>query len=124
MDLGLFDEGRAKLEECLLMCSGSGLRVIEGAVLGVLGGLDAREGNLEQARTLLERGESVLRGTTNQVELVTVLCRRGGLEVLEDRRDQAQKTLEEVRSIATRLGVSSGTSIGRMVGDLEEAIRA
>jgi len=99
------------------------LRVIEGSVLGVLGAVDAREGRLQQARDLLERGEAVLRGTSNHVELVSLLCRRGVLEVCEKRPQQARKTLEEARGIAARLGVSSDTTIGRMVAELEEELR-
>ena len=46
-------------------------------MLGILAELFAAKGHLEEALDAIDRGEALLRGVGNQIEIAKVMCARG-----------------------------------------------
>jgi len=91
--------------------------VMAGVFRGSLALVRARAGKLEEARSLLARGEEQLRGV-HSFELGKLLCKRGRIEYDGGELGAAGRTLVEVERIASELGLGADSELDRAVGAL------
>jgi hypothetical protein len=93
-------------------------------VLGQLGALLTQQGRLDEARALLAEGEAQLRAVDEKLELASLLCLRGRLELAAGDLARAQASLAEADSDARALDLGADSKLWKEIGALREAIGA
>ena len=96
-----------------------------GMVLAQLGrpARRSRDG-LDEARALLAEGEAQLRAVDEKLELMSLLCLRGRLELAAGESTRAQATLAEADSGARALDLDADSKLWKEIAALREAIGA
>jgi tetratricopeptide (TPR) repeat protein len=122
VERGQLPEARAHYDRALEKARQGGYRRLEGAVLGGIGGVLAREGRTREALDSVRAGETILREVLGREELGKLLCVRGGIEVALADRDRARAALDEAKSIAGAIGSVPSSELGRAIAALREAL--
>ncbi len=78
----------------------------------------AQQGDFDEARTLLELGETQLRGV-NAVEYGLLLCRRVRVERLGGQPFAGQKALREAEAVALEVGATAQSTLGKAIAALQ-----
>ena len=92
-----------------------------GAFRGSLGLVLAIQGNFEEARSMLLRGETALRDG-NTLELGKLLCKRARVEVLAGEQKEAKASVEEAQFLAERLEVGPEGNLVKAIEQVNKAI--
>jgi hypothetical protein len=96
---------------------------LEGAVLGGLGELTGRQGNVGAAREALGKAESLLKEVGDTLELAKLLCTRGHVEIAAGDFEAARSLLARAQADAVTLGVGSHSELRRELAKLQQALR-
>jgi predicted ATPase/class 3 adenylate cyclase/Tfp pilus assembly protein PilF len=105
-------------EEALAMHVKVGNRRDQGIVLGILAELFAAEGHLEKAQDAIDRGEALLRGVGNQIEIAKVMCARGFVNLAMGSPPAARMALGEAETISLAIGADTDSDLGRKIAAL------
>ena len=97
---------------------------LEGQILGYLGLLHARQGEVELACECLVKGDALLRALDDRASLGILLCARAEAEQLARQTGLAQLALAEARSVAAAIAASSGSEFGLALERAEAAVNA
>ena len=97
------------------------LPVAAGAFRGSLSLIRAQQGALDEARELLEMGESQVRGVY-QLELGKLLCKKARVEHLAGDPSASATALAEAESIDAELAAGPDSDLGRALADAREII--
>jgi tetratricopeptide (TPR) repeat protein len=97
------------------------LPVAAGAFRGSLALIRAQQGALDEARELLEMGESQVRGVY-QLELGKLLCKKARVEHLAGDPSASATALAEAESIADELKIGPESDLGQLIVEAREAI--
>jgi tetratricopeptide (TPR) repeat protein len=92
------------------------LPVAAAAFRGTLALISAESGALDEARTLLERGDSQLRGV-HAPELAKLLCQRAQVEQLAGDNTAASAALSEAEAIVEELKLTPESSLAQQVSE-------
>ena len=88
-----------------------------GSFRGALALIRAKQGDIEEARGLLEVGEQQLRGV-DQEELGLLLCSRGEVEFLAGEMVRVEQALKEAEEICVQLNVRPESQLGQATEQL------
>ena len=99
-----------------------GYRRLEGLVLGGLADLQLRQGRVGEAIEMLRAGEALLRELSDRETLACLLCIRGRAEAAAGECDRAVATLAEAEAMATAMGSTADTELGRELAKLRAAL--
>ena len=92
-----------------------------GAFRGSLALIRAKQGDIEEARGLLDKGEQQLRGV-NQEELGLLLCSRGEVECIAGEMMQAEHALNEAEEICAQLKVRPESQLAQATNQLRQSL--
>ena len=121
---GRDDAARARYDEALAIHRAVGNRHDEGVVLARLGDLLSRHGLHAQARDVFAQGEALLRALGEKLELASLLCARGRLELDAGEPEKAQAALQDAQAQACGLGSESPAGVGKDIEALRQMIEA
>ena len=119
---GRTPQARAYLEQSLAIARAVGDRLSEATELGTLGDLLIGEARLDEALETLRQGEAMLRQIDNPFELASLLCIKGRAEFAAGHHDRARTTLDEVESIAVRIGARSDSELVREIAKARQSL--
>jgi tetratricopeptide (TPR) repeat protein len=117
---GETEAAETRLTEAVAVCDET-WPAAAGAFRGSLALLRAQRGAIDEARTLLTRGDQQLRGVY-ALELGKLLCKRGEVERLAGDLDAARAARDEAASIAARIGAGPDSELGRALAALNDAL--
>ncbi len=95
--------------------------VAAGAFRSSLALIRAQQGALDEALTLLDKGEPQLRGV-HKLELSKLLCKKARVEHLAGEPDAAAAALAEAESLARDLKAEAQSELGQLIAEAREAI--
>ena len=108
---------QSHFEQAIVICDEL-FPVAAGSFRGGLALLVSAQGDFDQARRLLARGEEQLRGKY-RLELGKLLCKRGTIEHSAGDLHTAHTALAEASDIAEALGAAPDSELGRAVTALQ-----
>ena len=117
-------DASARFDEALAIHRADGNRHYEGVVLAHLGDLLSRQGLHAQARDVFAQGEALLRALGEKLELASLLCARGRLELDAGEPEKAQAALQDAQAQACGLGSESPAGVGKDIEALRQMIEA
>ena len=109
-------------EQALALARERGYRRLEGLALGGLADLRLRQGRAGEASEMLRLGEALARELSEREVLAPLLCIRGRAEVAAGERAGAAATLAEAEAMATAMGATPDTELGRELARLRAAL--
>jgi len=116
------NEAGLAYEQVLALARERGYRRLEGLALAGLADLQLRQGRVGEATEMLRLGEALLRELSDREVLAPLLCIRGRVEVAVGERARAAATLAEAEAMATALGATPDTDLGRGLAALRAAL--
>ena len=87
-----------------------------------LADLQLRQGRVGEAIEMLRLGEALLRELSDREVLAPLLCIRGRAEAAAGERARAGATLAEAEAMATAMGATPDTELGRELAALRAAL--
>lgn len=114
-------EARRVLDKSISLCQRTQFKA-EGAFLTYLARVERLEGNLEQADVLLQRGEQLLRASTQQYHLGVLMCERGLWAVALGDIERAQQIWADAEKIAADLEANPRSELGAAVQELHQVL--
>jgi len=97
------------------------LPMAAGAFRGSLAIIRAQQGAFDEARALLDKGESQLRGV-HKLELGKLLSKKARVEHLAGDPDAAASALAEAEAIAKELAITPDSELGQALAEAREAL--
>jgi tetratricopeptide (TPR) repeat protein len=117
---GSLEEAEDMLVQAVEICD-ENWEVAAACFRGSLGLIAGRRGNFDEARQLLNRAESQLRGIHAE-ELCKLLCKKGEVEEQAGNRKGAIEALKEAESISERLSLGRDSEGERALAGLRERL--
>jgi len=121
---GHLDRARAAYEEALAIHRTLGNRRYEGSALASLADLLIAQGRLDDARTALAEGEALLRGLDEKLDLVSLLCVRGTLELAAGDVAASTAACEEAERFAAELALAPDSPLRKDLATLGARVAA
>ena len=91
-----------------------------GAFRSVLAMIRAKQGDIEEARRLLDKGEQQIRGV-DQEELGLLLCSRGEVETIAGERTRVEEALKEAEEICALLNLRPESQLAQAIEQLRSS---
>jgi predicted ATPase/class 3 adenylate cyclase/tetratricopeptide (TPR) repeat protein len=117
-----FAEARPRLERALEIARETGERRQQGAALRSLGELALKSGHSDAASAIFGEAEALLRAVGDRHYLATVLCGRAELARAAGDRASARRLVGEASELATLLGASPESQLGRAIAVLAASL--
>ena len=122
LEHGDAEGAREAFEQVLAIMRVAPNRRLEAHAVGGLAALALRQGRTAEAAAHLAEAEATLRDLDERPMLADLLCTRGLVELARANRAAARAALAEAEQIATALNAGAGSSLGRRIGRLRQAL--
>ena len=122
-DRGMLADARTHFDQALAIHRAAGNSSEEGALLGSLGDLLARQGDFAKARDALELGAARLRDAGDELGLAKLHCKRGHAEIAADDPAAAHLALAAADAVARSIGATGDSEIARNIQALRDALK-
>jgi len=119
-DQGGLEKARELYEQALTLYRKLGNRQLEGTVLGNLSSLEWHcTGNINEARRFSKEAETILTDVGDKFELVSVLCKRGHMELGVN--ENSREFLDRARKLAGETAVKPESHLFALIARLQQA---
>ena len=115
------DDARRVLEASVALCQRTQFKA-EGAFLTYLARVERLELNLAKADDMLQRGEQLLRASSQRYHLGVLMCERGLWALASGDPARAKQTWADALKIATDLEANPRSELGAAVEELQQAL--
>ena len=115
------DDARRVLEASIALCQRTQFKA-EGAFLTYLARVERLELNLAKADDMLQRGEQLLRASSQRYHLGVLMCERGLWALASGDPARAKQTWADALKIATDLEANPRSELGAAVEELQQAL--
>ena len=117
-----FEDAREAFEQALAIMRLAPNRRVEAYAIGGLAALALRQGRIAEAAARLAEADTTLRELGDRPLVAELLCTRGLVELARADRAAALAALAEADQIATETNASAGSSLGRRIERLRQAL--